>query len=161
MYLLKNIKNQDGHKDMSCINLKIRTRKYEKYIYCTERREQIGFIDCRNCKYKKYKPIKELKKKSKKQKRLEDKRYSIITDNLKDCYICKQKPKEDLHEAFGGSNRRKSIEWGLVIPICRKCHGEIDINQELKDKYQKEAQKIFEERYSHELFMAEFKRNYI
>jgi len=145
---------------MNCINLKIRTKKYEKYIYCTQRRSQIEFIDCKNCKFKKYKQVKELKKKSKKQKKLESERYSILTDDLKHCYICRSK-KEDLHEVFGGSNRKKSIEWGLVIPICRKCHTEIDINQELKEKYQKEAQMIFEERYSHELFMTEFKKNYI
>lgn len=146
---------------MKCINLKIRTKKYQKYIYCTEKRKQIKFNECKECKYKKYKTVKEIKKKSKNLKKLEDKRFSIITSNLKVCYICKQKKKDDLNEVFGGSNRQISMKYGLVIPVCRTCHIEYDLNKELRQKYQIEAQKIFEEKYSHELFMAEFKKNYL
>ena len=146
---------------MKCINLKIRTKDYQKYIYCSKKKKQINFINCKECKFKEYKPIKELKKKSKKQKKLEDNRFSIITSELKVCYICTKSKKEDLHEVFGGSNRRKSIQWGLVIPICRKCHSEWDMDLELKREIQQEAQKIFENVYSHELFMTEFKRNYL
>ena len=51
------------------------------------------------------------------------------------------------------------MKYGLVIPVCRKCHSEYDINKELRLKYQQEAQRIFEEKYSHELFMKEFKKN--
>lgn len=53
-----------------------------------------------------------------------------------------------------------SMKYGLVIPVCRKCHNEYDIDKELRNKYQKEAQLKFEEIYSHELFMNEFKKNY-
>lgn len=146
---------------MKCINLKIRTKDYQKYIYCNKKKQQIDFKDCKNCKYKEYKPVKELKKKSKKQKKLEDKRFSIITSDLKVCYICTKNRKEDLHEVFGGSNRGKSMQWGMVIPICRCCHKEWDVNPELREEIQKEAQKIFENTYSHELFMTEFKRNFL
>lgn len=146
---------------MKCINFRIRTLSYQKYMYCMQHKKKIEFSDCKNCEYKKYKEHKELKKKSKKQKKLEDKRFSIITDNLKVCYICKQKPKEDLHEVFGGCNRRKSIEWGLVIPVCRECHSKWDIDSKLRIETQEYVQQIFEKQYSHELFMTEFKKNYI
>lgn len=54
-------------------------------------------------------------------------------------------------------------QWngGLVIPICRECHQEWKINKELRIKYQKESQQKFENKYNHELFMQEFRKNYI
>lgn len=145
---------------MNCLYFKIRSKKYEKYFYCQSKKTKITYKDCRNCKNKEYKQIKEIKKQSKKQKKLETKRFSIITDNLKICYICCKKQKDDLHEVFGGSNRKKSMQWGLVIPICRECHDEWDINEKLREQIQIEAQEIFEKEHSHELFMTEFKMNY-
>lgn len=146
---------------MKCIHFKIRSKKYHKYIYCKKKNKEITFCDCRNCKEKEYKAVKELKKKSKKLKNLEAKRYSIITDNLKVCYVCQKKKKDDLNEVFEGSNRQMSMKYGLVIPICRSCHTEYDLNKNLRQKYQKEAQKKFEEKYGHELFMQEFRKNYL
>lgn len=145
---------------MNCINLKTRTKKYEKYLFCKKNKKQIEYKDCKNCIYKEFKPIKEIKKKSNKLKKLEDKRFSIITSNLKICYICKQKKKRDLHEIFGGSNRQKSMEWGLVLPICGDCHEEWKFNEVIRQKFQVQAQETFEEKYSHELFMAEFRKDY-
>ena len=145
---------------MKCKNFRFRTKDYQKYIYCVKKKKKIQYDECKDCKYKEYKQVKEIKKKSKKLKKLEDNRFSIITDNLKVCYICRKRPKMDLNEAFGGCNRQMSMKYGLVIPVCRKCHNEYDIDKELRNKYQKEAQLKFEEIYSHELFMNEFKKNY-
>ena len=146
---------------MNCMYFKIRSKKYQRYFYCEKKDKIIEFKDCRNCKYKCFKPVKELKKKSSKLKKLESKRYSIITDNLKICYICEKNKKRDLHEIFGGSNRQKSMEWGLVIPICGECHDKWKFDKELRQTYQGQAQEIFEEKYSHELFMKEFRKNFI
>ena len=146
---------------MKCINFSIRTRNEEKYLYCVKKHKEIKFKDCSNCKYKEFKPIKELKKKSNKLKKLEAKRYSIITDNLKVCYICQKRKKDDLNEVFEGSNRQMSMKYGLVIPVCRQCHIKYDLNKELRQKYQREAQKKFEEKYGRDLFMQEFKKNYL
>ena len=109
---------------MKCVNFRVRTKDYQKYIYCMHFKRKIEISECRNCEYKEYKQFKEIKKQSNKQRKLEAKRFSIITDNLSVCYICDQKKKRDLNEVFGGSNRSKSIEWGLVIPICGDCHSE-------------------------------------
>ncbi len=146
---------------MKCINFRFRTKDYQKYIYCTKKKKKIQYEECKDCKYKEYKQVKELKKKSNKLKRLENNRFSIITDNLKICYICKQKKKDDLNEVFEGSNRQMSMRYGLVIPVCRECHSKYDLDIKLRAKYMKEAQIIFENTYSHELFMKEFKKNYL
>ena len=146
---------------MNCMYLKIRSRKYKKYIYCKQKDKEINFYDCKSCKDKDFKKTKELKKKSNKLKNLEAKRFSIITNNLKICYVCQKRKKDDLNEVFEGSNRQMSMKYGLVIPVCRTCHTEYDLNKELRQKYQREAQKIFEEKYGHDLFMQEFKKNYL
>lgn len=146
---------------MKCINFRFRTKNYQKYIYCTKKKKKIQYEECEDCKYKEYKQVKELKKKSNKLKRLENNRFSIITDNLKICYICKQRGKDDLNEVFEGSNRQMSMRYGLVIPVCRECHNKYDLDINLRSKYMKEAQIIFESTYSHELFMKEFKKNYL
>lgn len=146
---------------MKCINFRIRTKKYEKYFYCIKQRKKIQLKECTECFYKEYKIQKELKKKSKKLKKLEDKRFSIITDNLKICYICNVNKKDDLNEIFEGKNRQMSMKYGLVIPICRQCHQKYDLDIELRSKCMNEAQIIFEKKYSHELFMQEFKKNYL
>lgn len=146
---------------MKCLHFKIRTKNYERYFYCTKKKKIIDFNDCKNCKYKEFKKIKELKKKSNKLKKLEAKRYSILTNNLKLCYICQEKKKDDLHEIFGGSNRQKSMQWGLVIPVCRECHDEWDINEELRRKIQQKAKEEFIKENTKEKFREEFGKNYI
>lgn len=145
---------------MKCIHLTVRTKEYEKYIYCRKKKHKIEFKDCRECKHKEFKQVKELKKKSNKLKQLESKRYSILTDNLKICYICNEKKKDDLHEIFGGSNRQKSMIWGLVIPICRECHDEWKINKELRKRIQQKAKKEFIKRNTKEKFREEFGKYY-
>lgn len=102
----------------------------------------------------------EIKKKSKKLAKLEKNRFSIITNDLEHCYICKAK-KEDLHEIFGGRNRKRSMEFGLIIPLCRKCHKNIENNEILKQKWHKVAQKEFKKYYKTENFMQIFEKNYL
>lgn len=145
---------------MKCINFRVRTKDYQKYIYCTQLKKKIGINECRNCKHKEYKKFKELKKQSSKQRKLEAKRFSLLTDDLEVCYICDRRKKDDLHETFPGSNRKKSMQWGMVIPICRICHDEWDTNEKLREQIQIKAQEIFEKEHSHELFMKEFKIDY-
>lgn len=146
---------------MKCRHLKVRSEKYEKYLYCSKEKEKITYKDCVSCEKKEYKKIKEIQKQSKKQRKLETKRFSIITGNLNVCYICSRRKKDDLHEIFGGSNRKKSMQWGTVIPICRECHDRWEYDKQLREEMQDEVQKLFEKQYSHELFMAEFRRSYL
>lgn len=102
----------------------------------------------------------EIKKKSNKLAKLEKNRFSILTNDLEHCYICKAK-KQDMHELIGGKNRQVSMQYGLVIPLCRKCHNLIENNETLKQKWHKVAQKEFKKHYKSENFMQIFRKNYL
>lgn len=101
---------------------------------------------------------KKIKQKSSKLAKLERNRYSIITYNLDICYICKSHKKDHLDEVFGGRNRQTSMKYGLVIPICFKCHRELTDNPLKKKAIQGEAKQIFIKKYSEEKFIEEFGR---
>ena len=108
----------------------------------------------------------QIKKKSKKLAKLEKNRFSIITKDLEHCYLCakqgiKNIPKNDLHEMCEGKNRQVSMKYGLVIPICRKCHEIVTNNKSLQDKLHKVAQKEFKKHYKAENFVQIFGKNYL
>lgn len=100
-----------------------------------------------------------MKVKSKKLAKLERDRFSILTYDLTRCIICGM-PKQDLNEIYPGRNRQNSMKYGLVIPICRKCHREYTDNAEMQLKWKKIGQKKFEEIYEED-FLEIFKRNYL
>ncbi len=112
---------------------------------------------CRNIKR-----TAEIKKRSKKQTKLENNRFSIITNDLKHCYICTERgiknvTKQDLHEVYGGSNRKRSIENGLVVPLCRKCHKDYTVLKWLKKFVQLE----YEENHTRADFIALIGKSYL
>lgn len=118
-------------------------------------------IDYSNFAFPKCKPkIKKkckMKKKSSKLAYKERKRVSILTDDTSRCFICGMK-KDDIHEIFGGSNRQKSMEHGLVIPICRKEHSDI---KNFENWLHRLGQKKFEETHTRKEFIKEFGKSYI
>lgn len=99
-----------------------------------------------------------MKVKSKKLAKLERDRFSIITDDLTRCIECGM-PKQDLNEIYPGRNRQNSMKWGLVIPMCRRCHTEYTNNREMQLKWMKKGQIIFEKTYDID-FIEIFRRNY-
>lgn len=145
---------------MKCKNFRIRTKKYERYFFCKKHNKQITLAKCKNCPEFDLKRNKPIKNKTNKLKKLEADRYSLLTDEIRYCYLCGKK-KIDTHELIGGCNRQKSMKWGLTIPICRECHNKFKTDIAFRRKLEKLGQEVFEEKYSHELFMAEFKRNYL
>ena len=104
------------------------------------------------------KKVKKIKQKSSKLAKLERSRYSIITYNLDICYVCQKHKKDHLDEVFGGRNRQTSMKYGLVIPICFKCHRELTDNPLKKKAIQEEAKQKFIKKYSEEKFIKEFGR---
>lgn len=147
---------------MHCMYLTRRSKKYSPYWFCRLEKEVITLDKCKICSELKYKEIKPIKNKSKKQAKLEKTRYSIITDDLKHCYICTQKglrdiPKDDLHEIYGGSNRKRSIKNGFVVPLCRKCHQDNKILKFLQIFVQKE----YEKTHTREEFIKLIGKSYI
>lgn len=108
----------------------------------------------------------QIKQKSNKLAKLERNRFSIITKNLEHCYICYKKgmkniPKDDLHELLEEKNRQVSMKYGLVIPICRKCHNLVTNDKTLQDKLHKVAQKEFKKHYKTENFIQIFGQSYL
>ena len=90
-----------------------------------------------------------------KTRTLEKHRWSLLTDDLSTCVEC-GRPKDDLHEVYEGSYRRKSMQYGCVIPLCRQCHNRIHLEKELKLKYKRLFEKLFQEYYPKEDFHAVF-----
>lgn len=109
------------------------------------------------------KPKKEptqIKKKSTKLAKKEKKRTSILQKSKK-CFICGIEKELDIHEVFGGRNRQKSMEYGLVVYLCRKHHREIEDDEKTKKQLRKYAECIFNGKYSKELFIKEFGKSYL
>ena len=130
-------------------------------LKCKLSKQVITLDKCKNCSKSIVVRNKGINKISNKQKKLNDNRFSIITNNFNQCYNCKRLKKEnekfDLHEVYGGSNRTRSIKMGFVIPLCRKCHSNEEIINKLRIKIQKE----FEKKYSREEFIKIIGKSYI
>ena len=120
-----------------CKYLAIRTKNYEKYFYCRLNKKIINYTtECVKCVKNEPRKNKSINRKTSKQIKLEKSRYSILTNDLDHCYICRFQGKkvlrDDLHEVYGGINRKRSILNGLVVPLCRKHHQNEEILSELK-----------------------------
>ena len=139
-----------------CKYLRVRSHKGQKYLFCVFSK-QVILDECTKCPNFNPRANKGIKKKSDKLSKLEKKRDSkLIKSGL--CEYCNTwSYKLDPHEIYGGSNRRRSIENGFVILLCRKCHENENILQELKIKKQKE----FEQEHSREEFIRIIGKNYI
>lgn len=108
----------------------------------------------------------EIRKKSKKMTKLEKNRFSIIQSDKNRCFLCENnKEKKDIktdvkidkHEAFGGRNRKKSIEYGLVYYLCRIHHSEAETNIKTKRYLQTLAKGYFIKEYPDKDFQEIFK----
>ena len=86
---------------------------------------------------------------------------SIITGDWEHCFVC-GKEAHPIHHIFNKTDKKRSEKYGLLIPVCYKCHSDIhDRNESLNKRIKKLAQTKFESKYGKELWMAEFKKSYI
>lgn len=81
---------------------------------------------------------------------------------MKFCRRC-GRPATETHHIFNASLRKKSEEYGAVIPLCRRCHEMYHNNAEEYRKLKAEWQrKIMEEHdMSIEEWRLEFYKNYL
>ena len=74
---------------------------------------------------------------------------SIITDNMRECFICHRTPAEVHHIVFGTANRDLSDKFGLIVPLCAYHHREspkaVHANREADLFFKKLAQERFKE----------------
>lgn len=155
---------------MNCKYHKIRTHKGVKFGYCTLYRKEVPLFGCKcnelildnlSKKYEKTnkytnqdkKPLKIAKNgqlrannKSYKIKKLENNRFSILTNDLTKCYCC-PKPKQHLHEVYEGIYRNRSMEYGCVLPLCNDCHIKIHHDAEFKLYYKRLMESQFKKTY--------------
>ena len=99
----------------------------------------------------------EIKKRSSKQAKLERDRDKQVIKSGK-CEYCHKVFKHlDPHEVYGGANRKRSIEHGFVKLLCRDCHQNTKILQQLKIDTQKE----YEKNHTREDFIKIIGKSYI
>ena len=144
---------------VNCKYLKIRSKKYKYFYYCSILKKETQSNDCKNCEYKEYKNYKPLRQKSSKQTKIEKDRFSLFTDDLSKCYFCDNK-KDDMHEIFSGRNRANSMRFGLCLPICRSCHIKCQNDPLFNEIWHIRGQLKFEEVYPGLAFLGIFKKNY-
>ena len=118
---------------MKCIHFKVRSKKGNHYFYCSKNKSIITYQNCANCPYKEYKQYKPLCKRNKQQIKKDLARYSILYTNLEECCVCHLKTGQyderigitthvDKNEVYEGAYRSRSIEKGMVMPLCTYCH---------------------------------------
>lgn len=103
-----------------------------------------------------------MKYKSNKLRKLEKERFSVFYDDLKTCCHCGSTYQMTLHEIFEGRNRINSMKYGFVLPLCLKCHRELQHVKSYNDKWKCKSQTYFEEHYgTREDFISIFRRSYL
>jgi hypothetical protein len=91
---------------------------------------------------------------------------SIISEE-KRCFICGSNQWIEIHHIFGAADRKKSTEYGLVVPLCHYCHNEppngVHQNKDIRRKLQAYAQKKAMKHYGWDMdtWRSIFGRNYL
>lgn len=98
-----------------------------------------------------------MKYKTNKLKRLENKRFSLLTDDLEHCIIHTDKASDDINEIFMGRNRINSMKYGLCIPLCRYCHSNYHNNRDMQLYWMKKGLNEFLKEHTKEDFQNSFK----
>lgn len=145
---------------MKCKYITRRTKKYTNYWFCRFYKKRIDLQECYKCSDIEAKKYKEINNKSKRLANAEKKRFSILTDDLKYCYICGAK-KRHIHEIYGGRNRQISMRNGFCIPICDECHKRTEIDMNFDKELKRECQRKFEEVYTRDEFLRLIDKNYL
>lgn len=142
---------------MKCKHITHRSYRKQGFWYCRKKKQQITYDECKKCLEIEPRKYKSMKKKSDKLSKLERERdKNIIKKGI--CQNCKQYSNRlDPHEVFGGSNRQRSIKYGFVKLICRKCHD----NEEEIEKMRKETQQEYEKNHTREEFIQLIGKSYL
>ena len=93
--------------------------------------------------------------------------FTIIADDTDGCYLCGSYRMIEWPHIFGASNRKKSTQYGLVVPLCRSCHNEppngvhhnANTNRRLKTTAQQKAMEHYG--WDVDTFRSKFGKNYL
>lgn len=81
-----------------------------------------------------------------------------------ECYFSHRTDCLDQHHVMNGAFRSKSDKYGLWVYLHHDVHMYLhhtSDGQQMAVELKRKAQKAFEERYGHDLWMKEFHKNYI
>jgi hypothetical protein len=156
---------------MSCKHFRRRTKKGVIYFYCALHRKNITYDDCKNCDDKEYRVHKGFKKPSYKKIKKEKERFSIIYTDFDKCCSCGLKKGQfdgrinlptriDKNEVFEGSYRQRSIDDGMVCPLCVYCHNKFHTDRLFNLKYKVMFQKEYLKNHTLEEFIKKYGKNY-
>ena len=143
-----------------CVYLRIRSKNYQKYKFCKYKNKIISGEDCIGCLNRINLFANSIKRKSKKLRKLEKNRKSILTNDLKTCYICGKKA-TSIHEIYKGSNRKISMINNFCVPLCDKCHINTETCIEILRYLQRECQKEYEKTHTRDEFLRLIGRNFL
>jgi 5-methylcytosine-specific restriction endonuclease McrA len=103
-----------------------------------------------------------MKNKSKKLRQLEKNRRSVFYDDLSVCCYCGSTYQMTKHEIYEGRNRQNSMKYGFVLPLCLRCHRNLQEDINFNKEWQIKAQKYFEKYIgTRQDFLDIFRRNYL
>lgn len=145
---------------MNCKNLKL---KLNHQLECKLLKKVISIKVCNDCPFKALKEARiqtKLKAKANSLAKLEKSRFSLFTKNMDICFLCGRK-KDHLHEVIFGKNRKNSMTYGLVLPLCSKCHKLIHSDSCLQLEYKRKGQLLFSKAYPDLVFENIFHKNYL
>lgn len=156
---------------MNCKNYKIRTKKGTKYGYCIKYKKEVPLF-CKKCKEIEYKQYKALKSRTSKQAKKEKERFSIIYPNLTKCCECGLKTGDfdrrinmytqvEKNEVFSGAYRNRSIEDGMVVPMCIFCHKLFHKDRMMNLIYKVRFQKEYTKTHSLDQFINRYGQDFI
>lgn len=116
---------------MNCINLKIRTKQYKRYIYCSFLKKEIEYCECINCDNKTYKKANTIKGKKHKRTKFTDidkkTKMEVWQRDKGKCIFCDCKVEWNFANAhyIPRSHGGLGIEEN-IFTACAKCHNEQD-----------------------------------
>ena len=90
-------------------------------------------------------------------------RKSIISTYNR-CFLCGSSKHIEIHHIFNGPLRKKSTEYGLVVPLCDKCHrgdNGVHNNHEKMLFIKRIGQQMFTKYYPKLDFVEIFHKNYL
>mgnify|MGYP004603240307 CR=1 FL=1 len=100
--------------------------------------------------------------KSKKLINLEKNRFSVFSNNTKNCYLCGSTYNLTWHEIYSGRNRQNSMKYGLCLRLCLNCHEEKQEDVNFNEFWHKKGQVLWENEIgSREEFIKVFRKNYL
>jgi len=103
----------------------------------------------------------EVKKKTKKPYKPSVPYWSILTEDLDECYITGSKDNVHIHHIFGAANKKNSEKYGFIIPLRADWHNMSDygvhFNKELNLKLKRKCEDYWLKHYGNkEDFIQKF-----